>query len=130
MLALTDVGGLQAGQTVLIEGAAGGLGTYAIQIAKLLGATVIGAASTAARREAALAFGADYTQPGWDDAVRELTGGQGADLVLQLGGDDTIRQVVGALAPFGRVVVIGVPGQRPLTLDAARSESFFHVQML
>ena len=49
MLALTDVGGLQAGQTVLIEGAAGGVGSYAVQIAKLLGATVIGAASTAAR---------------------------------------------------------------------------------
>lgn len=132
MLALTDVGSLQAGETVLIEGAAGGLGTYAVQIAKVLGATVIGAASTAARRGAALASGADhvvdYTQPGWDDAVRELTGGQGADLVLQLGGDETIRQALGALAPFGRVVVLGMPGRRPLTLDAARSESFFHVQ--
>lgn len=132
MLALTDVGGLQAGQTVLIEGAAGGVGSYAVQIAKLLGATVIGAAGTAARREAALASGADhvvdYTQPGWDDAVHELTGGQGADLVLQLGGDDTIQQAIAALAPFGRIVVLGFPGLRPLTLDAATSTSFFHVQ--
>jgi NADPH:quinone reductase-like Zn-dependent oxidoreductase len=103
MLALTDVGSLQAGQTVLIEGAAGGLGTYAVQIAKLLGATVIGAASTAARREAALASGADhvvdYTQPGWDDAVRELTGGQGADLVLQR----AVRRPAGPQLPRGAV---------------------------
>ena len=132
MLALTDVGGLQAGQTVLIEGAAGGLGAYAVQIAQLLDATVIGAASTPARREAALAYGADhvvdYTSNGWESDVRELTGGQGADLVLQLGGDETIRQALGALAPFGRVLVLGMPGRRPLTLDAATSESFFHVQ--
>lgn len=132
MLALTDVGGLQAGQTVLIEGAAGGVGGYAIQIAKLLGATVIGAASTPARREAALAQGADhvvdYTRQGWESDVRELTGGQGADLVLQIGGDETIRQAIASLALFGRIVVLGMPGRRPLTLDAARSESFFHVQ--
>ena len=132
LAALRPLGDVTAGQTVLIEGAAGGVGGYAIQIAKLLGATVIGAASTPARREAALAQGADhvvdYTREGWESDVRELTGGQGADLVLQLGGDDTIRQAVASLAPFGRVVVLGMPGQRPLTLDAARSESFFHVQ--
>jgi NADPH:quinone reductase-like Zn-dependent oxidoreductase len=130
VLTLTEVGGLQPGQTVLVEGAGGGVGRYAVQVAKLLGGTVVGAASTAARREAALADGADhvvdYTRPGWEDQVRAVTGGHGVDLALQVGGDDTFHQVLAALAPFGRIVVVGVPGGRQLSLDAATVNRFFH----
>ncbi len=121
MLALTEVGQLRRGQTVLIEGAGGGVGQYAVQIAKLLGATSVGAAGTADRRRAALAAGADhvvdYTRPGWAQQVRDITGDAGVDLVLQIGGDATIRAAVDVLAPFGRIVVTGMPGGRPLSLD-------------
>ena len=130
VLALTEVGGLTTGSTVLVEGAGGGVGSYAVQVARLLGATVVGAAAGPARREAAAAAGAhhvvDYGRPGWEAQVRELTGGRGVDLVLQLGGDSTIREVFSVLAPFGRVVVIGVPGGRQLTLDEAAVRAFFH----
>jgi NADPH:quinone reductase len=137
-LVLTEVGGLRAGQSVLVEGAGGGVGQYAVQIAKLLGATVIGAAGSAARRDAALAAGADhvvdYTRPGWGDEVRDLTadrpGGPGVDLAVQLGGDTTIGEVLHALAPFGRVVVIGMPGARPLSLDTAAVLRFFYAPAL
>ncbi len=130
MLVLTEVGNVQRGQTVLVEGAGGGVGGFAVQIARILGATVIGAASTPARREAALAAGADhvvdYTRPGWQEAVRDVTSGRGVDLVVQVGGDATIREAIAALAPFGRIVVVGMPGGRPLTLDAATVRSFFY----
>ena len=71
MLSLTEVGQLAPGETVLIEGAGGGVGGYAVQIAKLRGATVIAAASTPNRRDAALALDADhvvdYTARGWTE---------------------------------------------------------------
>jgi NADPH:quinone reductase-like Zn-dependent oxidoreductase len=134
MLTLFDVGGLAAGRTVLVEGAGGGVGLFAVQIARIAGATVVGAASTAARRDAALAAGADHvvdnTRPGWADEVRALTGGAGVDLVLQLGGDATIRGAVDVLAPFGRIVVVGVPGGAPLTLDAPTVLRFFYAPAL
>ncbi len=130
MLTLTEVGQLRSGQSVLIEGAGGGVGGYAVQIAKIIGATVIGAASTPARRDAALAAGADhvvdYTGPGWSGRVRDLTGGTGADLVVQMGGDATFRQAVDALAPFGRIVVVGMANRRPLTLDGDGIRTFFY----
>ena len=134
MLALTDVGHLRAGQSVLIEGAGGGVGGYAVQIAKALGAGVIGAAGTPARRDAALAAGADhavdYTRPDWPERVRELTGGAGVDLVLHISGGDTFTQAVTALAPFGRVVVAGMAAGRPLTLDDAAVHRFFYAPAL
>ena len=130
LLALTAVGRLAAGETVLVEGAGGGVGGYAVQIAKILGATVIGAASSPARREAALGLGADhvvdYTDPSWTDAVRELTGGRGVDVVLEIGGGAVFAQAVSVLAPFGRVVVAGRAGGEPLELDAATIDSFFY----
>jgi NADPH2:quinone reductase len=52
------------------------------------------------------------------------------DVVLQLGGDDTIRPAIAALAPFGRIGVLGMPGGRPLTLDPATIRSFFYAPAL
>lgn len=83
-------------ETVLIEGAGGGVGGYAVQIAELRGATVIAAASTPNRRDAALALGADhvvdYTARGWTEQVRKITGGRGVDVVLEIAGGDAFGQ--------------------------------------
>jgi NADPH2:quinone reductase len=86
-IALRQAAKLVAGETVLIEGAAGGLGSCSIQLAKLYGAgKVIAAASSAEKRARADRLGAhasvDYTQPGWAEKVRELTGGEGVDIEL------------------------------------------------
>jgi NADPH:quinone reductase-like Zn-dependent oxidoreductase len=130
MLSLTDVGRLAAGETVLIQGAGGGVGSYAIQIAKLRGATVIAAASSGAKRGAALDLGADhavdYTRPEWVDEVRELTGGRGVDVVYEIAGGATFTRTLGVLAPFGRVVVAGAAGGQPLQLDPAAIRAFFY----
>ena len=130
ILTLTDVGQLAPGETILIQGAGGGVGGYAVQIAKLLGATVVAAASTPARREAALRMGADhaidYTQPGWTDEVRTLTGGRGVEVILEITGGTTFAESLGVLAPFGRVVVAGMASGRPLRLDEATITSFFY----
>lgn len=109
---LTDCAHLQQGETVLVQAAGGGVGTYAIQIAKHLGAgKVIAAASTEAKRKLALELGADhaidYTAPGWENEVRELTGGKGVDVVLEATGGDVLVRSIQAMAPFGRIVVFG-----------------------
>lgn len=109
---LTDCGQLQPGETVLVQAAGGGVGTYAVQLAKLLGAgKVIAAASTPAKRELALKLGADaavdYTQRDWVKEVRELTGGKGVDVVLEATGGDVLIQSIRAMGPFGRTVVFG-----------------------
>lgn len=130
IITLTEVARLATGETVLVQGAGGGVGLYAVQIAKILGATVIGAASSPDRRAAAGAAGADhvvdYTRGGWSDEIRELTGGHGVDVVLEVGGDTTFAPSVAALAPFGRLVVVAMAGGRPLTLDPATISRFFY----
>jgi NADPH2:quinone reductase len=83
---------LQPGQSVLISAAAGGVGSLAVQIAKLMGAgIVIGTASTPEKRKLVLSLGADaaidYTQPGWTDAVKEATDGKGVDIFMDSTGD-------------------------------------------
>lgn len=130
-LILKESAGLQAGESVLIEGAAGGVGSYAVQIAKLMGAgSVIAAAGTPAKRESALALGADhvvdYTERGWPERVRELTGGRGVDVVLEMAGGRTFTESLGCLAPFGRSVVYGMAGGEPLQMDRETVERFFY----
>lgn len=122
MLTLKEAAHLQAGESVLVQGAGGGVGSYAVQIAKLLGAgTVIGAASSSAKREAALALGADYvvdyTQPDWPEYVRKVTEGRGVDVVLEMNGGKVFAQGLSCLAPFGRSVVYGMASREPLQLD-------------
>ena len=130
-LLLTEVTKLQPGERVLIPGAAGGVGGYAVQIARALGAgQVIAAASTPAKQEQARALGADaavdYTQPDWSEQVRALTGGAGVDVVLEMSGGPTLAESLRCLAPFGRAVVYGMASRTPLTLDAATLEAFFY----
>lgn len=131
LLLLTEAARLVAGESIVIQGAAGGVGGYALQLAKLLGAgQVIAAASSPAKREAALALGADavvdYTRPDWPERVRELTAGLGADVVLETSGGEVAAQSLRCLAPFGRLVVQGAASGRPLVLDSQAVRGLFY----
>ena len=103
---------LLAGESLLVHGAAGGVGSLAVQIAKALGAgPVIGTASTAERREFVMALGADaaisYGEPGWTEQVLELTSGRGVDVLIESIGGDVFEQNFDALATFGRYLLLG-----------------------
>jgi NADPH2:quinone reductase len=103
---------LRAGESLLVHGAAGGVGSLAVQIAKALGAgPVIGTASTAERREFVMALGADaaisYDEPGWTRQVRELTAGRGVDVLIESIGGEVFEQNFDALATFGRYLLLG-----------------------
>jgi NADPH:quinone reductase len=103
---------LRAGESLLVHGAAGGVGSLAVQIAKALGAKpVIGTASTAERREFVKSLGADaaisYEEPGWTEQVRELTAGRGVDVLIESIGGDVFEQNFDALATFGRYLLLG-----------------------
>lgn len=105
-------GALQPGESVLVHAAAGGVGSLAVQMAKLLGAgTVIATASTPEKLELAESLGADvlidYTEDGWVEQVREATGGKGADVILEMVGGDFLAQNLKCLNVFGRMVVFG-----------------------
>ncbi|EGW21199.1 zinc-dependent alcohol dehydrogenase family protein [Methylobacter tundripaludum] len=119
---LFDRGGLQAGQTVLIHAGAGGVGHVAIQLAKLKGARVIATVRSEQKAEFVKAMGADevilYTQDGLADAVNELTGGKGADLVFDTVGAEVFKASIPATAHFGRLVTLLDPGE--LSLAEAR----------
>ncbi len=103
---------MQPGESILIEGAAGGVGSFAVQLAKLYGAgQVIAAASTLEKRKLAESLGADasvdYTEPDWATKVREITGGKGVDIVLDSAGGDITGQALDAMATFGRLIYLG-----------------------
>ncbi len=107
--ALVVRGHLEAGQTVLVHGAAGGVGTAVTQLATALGARVIGVVSSDAKAEVAKAAGASDTVAvdGFKDAVKQLTGGRGVDLVVDPVGGDRFTDSLRSLAPLGRLLVIG-----------------------
>ena len=109
--ALIDVARLTDGETVLIQGAAGGVGQAAIQVAKRLGATVIAAAGTDERRTHVLAAGADHAVDSrsltFVDDVLRLTDGRGVDVVLNSVPGEMLRQNFRVAAEFGRIVDIG-----------------------
>ena len=103
---------LRPGESVLVHGAAGGVGGLAVQIAKALGAgPIIGTASTAERREFVKTLGADaaisYDEPGWTEQVRELTSGRGVDVLIESIGGEVFEQNFDALATFGRYLLLG-----------------------
>jgi NADPH:quinone reductase len=107
--ALLVRGHLQAGQTVLVHGAAGGVGTACIQLAVALGARVVAVVSTTEKAEVARAAGAHETvlAEGFRDAVKSLTAGAGVDLVVDPVGGDRFVDSLRCLAPAGRLLVIG-----------------------
>lgn len=107
--ALAERAQLRAGETVLIHGAAGGVGTATIQVAKALGARTIAVCSTEEKRDFARAAGADeaIAIEGFKDAAKELTGGRGVDVVLDVVGGDVFTDSLRVLAPQGRLLVVG-----------------------
>lgn len=102
-------GRLEAGETLLVHGAAGATGIAAVQIGRALGAVVIACASTEEKRAAALKAGADHALPSGEfrDRVLELTGGRGADVVFDPVGGAVFQQSLRCIAPEGRLLVIG-----------------------
>ncbi len=108
--ALTRRGALRHGETVLVLGAAGGVGTAAVQVAKALGAKVIAMVHRPHGAEFVKSLGADVVLPlteGWLQAVKDHTGGRGADLVVDPVGGDAFDDAIRALATEGRLLVIG-----------------------
>ena len=99
----------QAGETLLVHGAAGGVGTAAVQLGKALGLRTIAVAGNEAKREFALRCGADHAvlSDGWLAAVRDLIGERAVDIVIDPVGGDRMTDSLRSLAPEGRVVVLG-----------------------
>jgi NADPH2:quinone reductase len=112
--ALIDRGQLQAGETVLVLGAAGGVGTAALQIAKAAGARVIAAASTPEKCALCSELGADatidYGRENLRDALKALTGGRGPDIVYDPVGGDLAEPAFRSIAWRGRYLVVGFAG--------------------
>lgn len=107
--ALAERGGVREGETVLVHGAAGGVGTATIQVAKGYGARSIAVVSTEKKAEVARGAGADEVVlfEGFKDAVKELTDGRGVDLVMDVVGGDAFTDSLRCLAPQGRLLVVG-----------------------
>jgi NADPH:quinone reductase len=121
--ALRDAGALQAGQSVLIHAAAGGVGSIAVQLAHTLGADcVIGAAGSPSKLDHIRNLGAtaavNYSDDDWPQRVLEATNGRGVDLVLDSVGGDVANRSVDCLAPFGRMVSYGAAGGVPADVSS------------
>lgn len=112
--ALFNRGHGQAGESVLVHGASGGVGIGAVQLARARGLTVIGTAGTERGRRLALEQGAhhvlDHTAPGYLDELMQLTSGRGVDIVLEMLANVNLQKDLGILAMRGRIVVIGNRG--------------------
>ncbi|MFF8957359.1 zinc-binding alcohol dehydrogenase family protein [Streptomyces sp. NPDC014894] len=124
--------GLREGESVLVHAGSGGIGHLAVQLARLAGAgQVIATAGSAAKCAYIASLGADavvdYSRADWPDAVRAATGGRGVDVILDSVGGSVLRQGLGLLAPFGRLVFYGsagggrdIPGISPMELIGMR----------
>ncbi|HUR78635.1 MAG TPA: zinc-binding alcohol dehydrogenase family protein, partial [Acidimicrobiales bacterium] len=119
---LFEFGRLEAGETVLIQAGAGGVGMAAIQLAKRTGAVTIATASSLERleplRKLGLDHAVDYSNDGWVDEVRQLTDGRGVDLVVDSVGGATLQKSVACLAYRGRAVTVGSAGRDFTPFDA------------
>ena len=120
--ALTEAGDTEPGQTVLVQGT-GGVALAGLQIASAMGALVIVTSRHAEKRDRALALGAwavvdTGNGADWSDQVLAATAGAGVDHVLELAGGDNVTASVNALAPAGRISLIGFMAGSDLRLDA------------
>ena len=121
--ALTVRGRLAAGETVLVHGAAGGIGTSTLRLAPALGASrVIAVVSTEEKKDVARAAGATdvVLADGFKDAVAELNGGKGVDIVMDPVGGDRFTDSLRSLAPAGRLLVVGFTGGEIPTVKVNR----------
>jgi putative PIG3 family NAD(P)H quinone oxidoreductase len=116
-----DRGGLSPGETLLAHGGAGGIGVTAIQLAKAFGNPVIVTAGSAEKCGACVELGAtaaiNHQQEDFVAATLRLTGGRGADVVLDIIGGDYIGRGLRALADDGRLVMLAFPGGSTVSLD-------------
>ncbi|MGY1717125.1 NAD(P)H-quinone oxidoreductase [Geodermatophilus sp. SYSU D01106] len=119
-----QLAGLRRGETFLVHGGSSGIGTMAIQLAARAGARVVTTAGTEAKRAACRELGADvtidYREEDFVERVREVTGGAGADVVLDNMGAKYLARNVDALAVGGRLVVIGMQGGTRAELDLGK----------
>ena len=135
MHALKQRANLQPGETLLVLGASGGVGLAAVEIGKAMGARVIAAASSAEKLEVAKAAGADelinYSEVSLKDAVKELTKGQGADVIYDPVGGDLFDQAVRSINWKGRLLVVGFASGRipefPVNLALLKGSSIVGV---
>lgn len=133
--ALVDRAALKAGETVLVLGAAGGVGTAAIQIAKAMGAKVIAAASTDEKCALCTSLGADatinYSQQNLRDALKSLTEGRGPDVIYDPVGGELAEPAFRSIAWRGRYLVVGFAGgpipSLPLNLPLLKGASLVGV---
>jgi putative PIG3 family NAD(P)H quinone oxidoreductase len=118
---LAMVAHLQRGETLLVHGGAGGIGTFAIQLAAALGVRVVTTAGSQAKLDRCAELGADvtvnYREQDFVEIVKEVTGGRGADVILDNMGAKYLGRNVAALADKGRLVIIGMQGGTKGELD-------------
>jgi NADPH2:quinone reductase len=109
---LKTIGHLKVGETVVVHAAAGGVGSIAIQLAKMWGAKVIAVASSEAKRSLALSLGADAvvdaTEENLGDAIKAANAGKRVNIVLEMVGGKTFDESLEILAPFGRLITYGM----------------------
>jgi len=106
---------LQAGETLLVHGAAGGVGLAAVDIGKLMGARVIGTASNEAKLAVIKEMGGDHVidyGDGFREQVKALTNGKGADVIYDPVGGDVFDESMRCIAPFGRILIVGFTSGR------------------
>lgn len=119
-VALVRRGELEAGETLLVHGAAGGVGLAAVDLGRVYGAKVIATASSEAKRSFLKDYGADLVLPssGFREAVKDFTGGRGADVIYDPVGGDVFDESVRCIAFNGRLLVIGFTSGRIPTIAA------------
>jgi NADPH2:quinone reductase len=114
---------IEPGETIVIEAAAGGTGTLAVQLAKRAGARVIGLASSEEKRELVQSLGADATvdsrAESLGEAIREANDGKRVDAVLHMSGGKAFDEELGVLAPLGRMVVFGIASREQREISTA-----------
>jgi NADPH2:quinone reductase len=114
---------IEPGETIVVEAAAGGTGTLAVQIAKRAGAKVIGLASSEEKRELVRNLGADAAVDSRAEdlgaAIREANDGKRVDAVLHMSGGEAFDAEMGVLAPLGRMVVFGIASREQRQLSTA-----------
>ena len=120
---LFEFGRLKAGETVLVQAGASGVGLAAIQLAKRAGATVLATASSDDRLERLKPYGLDhginYVTHDVVDAVMKLTDGKGVNLVVDPVGGPTLKGSIGSLGYRGRISMVGNAGRQPMTVDVS-----------
>lgn len=112
--ALVVEGNLKAGDTVLVQGS-GGVSIFALQFARMFGATVIATSSSDSKLERMRKLGAQHLinykrTPAWSDIANEMTGGQGVDHIVEVAGSESLNQSINACAHGGHIAMIGILG--------------------